>query len=119
MTRITAVYGPEALTLTVRGHAAGSPAACAGVSALVYALEGWAKTGETPSARPTSPDRGGAEQSEAEGFLPLARVTPGAADFRLPRTAETEAAFALTVTGLARIAATVPEAVRIAIMIIG
>ena len=41
MTRITAVYGQDSLTLTARGHATGAPAACAGVSALLYALEGW------------------------------------------------------------------------------
>ena len=165
MTDITAVYGADTLRLTARGHATGAPAACAAVSALLYALEGWAgETEGTPvgnavlsvplprqstyrrnagdgvpyalegwaedaamwASRPTGEDAAmWASRPTGEGAhvgrhahmpaKPLARVAPGAADFALPRTAETEAAFDLTVTGLARVAATAPAAVRIAI----
>ena len=40
MTHITVTYGADTLRLTARGHATGAPAACAAVSALLYALEG-------------------------------------------------------------------------------
>ena len=88
MIRITCARAPGESRLRARGHAEGSAAACAAVSALLYALANWA-----------GPQR--------------AAVARGRADIKLPRTPAADAAFDLTVLGLAQVASVQPREVRV------
>ncbi len=86
--------------VTVTGHAAGSSEACAGVSAIVYALAGYL------------------ENARRDRLVNIKEVRLDSGDARLewlgqPRA---RAAFDMAVVGLAQIAEKYPEAVRVEVM---
>ena len=99
MIDVIAAYRPASLSLRVSGHATGRPEVCAGVSALLYALKGWAEAAAAQEAWP---------RGEWE-----ARIGKGSATLRLPRTEGAELAFGLVFRGLLQIYATAPEAVSV------
>ena len=91
MTRVRLAWGPEGGTLTAEGHATGVPAACAGVSALLYAL---------------------AEYLDAAGLARGVTLEKGAAHIACADAAPARAAMAMALTGLRQIARRYPEAVE-------
>lgn len=96
MTRITARTEDGACCLESTGHAAGSPAVCAGISALLYALAGWLLN------RP--------EGLAGDSIL----LEDGHAVFRIRQpTRETAAVFEAVVIGLLQIQLTSPEYIRV------
>ncbi len=84
----------------VTGHAAGSPEACAGVSAIVYALAGYL------------------ENARRGGLVKVKEMRLDSGDARLEWLGQpkTRAAFDMAVVGLAQIAEKYPEVVRVEVM---
>ena len=99
MIEIIATVRPDKLTLLACGHATGRPEVCAGVSALLYALKGWADNCTERELWPAGDWE--------------TRVGKGSAYFRLPRTEGAEPAFGLVFHGLLQIYATAPDAVSV------
>ena len=96
MTHITITGGAGRWRFAAEGHATGAPEACAGVSALLYALAGWLRSGPP-----------GVRAGEVE-------LTPGRARVAFSGGAQAEAAAALVEVGLRQIARKYPQAVRVA-----
>lgn len=93
MTHITVAHAAGRWRVRAEGHASGSPEACAGVSALLYALAGWLAN---------------APEGVRRECVSLA---PGAAELVFSGGPAAAAAAELVAVGLAQIAKAVPEAV--------
>lgn len=91
MTKAVVSLGPVC-RLRAEGHATGSPQVCAGVSAIVCALEGYL---------------------EAEGLEHERDVAPGEASLFARWSREVEAAFTLAAIGLLRIAKGYPSFLQV------
>ena len=96
--------GEMVYALRAEGHAEGSPAVCAGISGILWALAGWVEN---------APERGG-------GLTAACRLDSGSADCLL--LAETDAArsaaravWDMTLIGLMQISRKYPEALRVEI----
>ena len=97
MTRIKARRHKRKFAIYADGHATGSEEACAGVSALLYALAGWLKN---------VPDRVRVFKSHME---------PGQVTLIFYGEEAARTAFEVTMIGLAQIAAKFPKSVSISI----
>ena len=95
MTRVTIEHSDGRWRIAARGHATGAPEACAGVSALLYALAGWLKNAPETARRARC------------------RLAPGDAELRFPGSPAADAAAALCAIGLAQIAKRCPAAVAV------
>lgn len=93
MIQVAFARAGEERILTLRGHATGSPAVCAGASAIVYALAGWLKNA-------------GAEGLEL-------RLRPGDARIVCRGGPVTDTAFHIALTGLAQLGASYPCYLRL------
>lgn len=96
MTRIWCQIGDE-LALEVAGHATGSPAACAGISALVEALGTYIE----------------ADQGTHIHKVLAHTVEPGACSLRVEGDEAAAQVWRLVCIGLAQIAMACPEQVRL------
>ena len=95
MTHITVSCADGAWRFRARGHAAGAPAVCAGVSALLEALAGWLRNGpagvtcrrcvlaygEADIVFSGGPEAAAAADLTALGLARIAKAAPGAAAF--------------------------------------
>ena len=92
MTRIRARYGKDGYSVVSVGHATASAEACAGVSAILYALAGWLRN---------------------SGVRHGASLEPGDALIWFDAGPGAEAVMDMTVIGLAQIAEKYPESVTV------
>lgn len=93
MIRVSFERGESAQGLMLTGHATGDRLVCAGASAMVFALAGWL-------------------QKNAPAGL-ACRLKPGDAWVLCRRSALTDAAFDVVLTGLSQLAENYPELVGI------
>ena len=85
----------DARLLTLRGHATGSPAVCAAASAMVYALAGWLRHYRAAEARVS--------------------LRPGDSWLLCRGDEAVDVAFQIILTGLAQLAFTYPDHLRLSI----
>ena len=95
MTRISVEHAGGRWRFAAAGHATGAPEACAGVSALLYALAGWLENAPAGTARE------------------VCALSPGRAEIVFAGDERADAAAALTAIGLAQIARRYPAAVEV------
>ena len=93
MTRVYAEKNGNSYTLECKGHATGSEEVCAGVSAIIYALAGWA-------------------ENYAESDVKT-ELEPGDALVMFSGGSECEAAFDMAVIGLRQIELGHPEYIAV------
>ena len=86
MTKVYIATNGEELVLAAQGHATGSVEACAGVSAILYALAGFVI-------------------NEMPGAATALKLEPGKAEICCPDTEKLRTAFEMAAIGLAQIAA--------------
>ena len=98
MTRIKAIYGKGGFAVRADGHATGSAEACAGVSAILFALAGWL------------------ENSGVWRHSSTVKMRSGGAELLFVKSGDTEAVMDMTVIGLAQIAAKYPDSVALEII---
>ena len=94
MTKITARKSGARCTLSAKGHATGSPEACAAVSALLYGLAGYLANAER----------------EGKAEVLCRRMESGDAQLKFTGAAE---AFDMAIIGLAQVALVHPEQVEV------
>lgn len=95
MTVIHARQGPDGMCISAKGHASGSPEACAAVSALLYALAGYLTNAE--------------QDGKAQNVF--TRLESGDAELRFCGGEAAQAAFRMAVIGLLQLAQAQPDCV--------